>query len=296
VREDYGILDTLARKWCVPYKLLKRTEWDKFPGADYTVGIDTVLPNGRTLQLGSIHQYKENFSKPYGIEYEDENGEHRYVHQTTYGMSERLIGAIVAIHGDDKGIVLPPDVAPVQAVIVPVLAKGASEEVNKAARELADELKRAGVRTLLDERDVRPGVKYYDWELKGVPLRLEIGMKDIEKGAVTFVRRDTGEKSLKSRTSAIDDVVGTLRDISADMLSRAREMMDADTVTSESLDGLPEKLIRLGWCGSEKCGHAIEDRTERSIIGTPVKNEDFEGVCVVCGEKAASPVYIARAM
>ncbi|MGB2825727.1 MAG: aminoacyl--tRNA ligase-related protein, partial [Thermoplasmata archaeon] len=122
IREDYEIVERLARKWCIPHKLLKRTDWDKFPGADYTVGIDTVLPNGRTLQLGSIHQYKENFSRPYDIKYEDDKGEHMYVHQTTFGMSERLVGAIVAIHGDDKGIVLPPDVATIQIVVVPDLA------------------------------------------------------------------------------------------------------------------------------------------------------------------------------
>ena len=296
VNQDYEILDRLAKRWCLPYRLLKRTDWDKFPGADYTVGIDTVLPNGRTLQLGSIHQYRDNFSKPYGIEYEDEAGEHRHVHQTTYGMSERLIGAIVAIHGDDKGIVLPPEVAPVQVVIVPVLAKGASEEVTREAKKLRDELKDAGVRVLLDERDVRPGVKYYDWELKGVPLRLEIGMKDIEKNAVTYVRRDTGEKSLRERASVSEDVRGALAEMSADMLRRAQEQMSAETVSAESLEDLPEKLIRLGWCGEEKCGHAIEDRTERNIIGTPVEPEDSDGNCVVCGKKSLSAVYIARAM
>ncbi len=296
VREDYEILGALSRRWCIPYKLLKRTDWDKFPGADYTVGIDTVLPNGKTLQLGSIHQYKENFSKPYDIKYEDERGEHRYVHQTTYGMSERLVGAIVAIHGDDKGIVLPPDVAPIQVVVVPILAKGASETVNSAAKSLFDDLRRSGVRVFLDERDVRPGVKYYDWELKGTPVRLELGTRDIDKGVVTHVRRDTGEKSLKGRETIVEDVTQSLRDISADMLERAREKMDSDTVTVESLDDLPEKLIRLGWCGGEKCGHEIEDRTDRSIIGTPVEDEDFDGRCVICGEKASRPVYIARAM
>ncbi|UCE91557.1 MAG: proline--tRNA ligase [Methanobacteriota archaeon] len=296
VREDYEILDRLAKRWCVPYRLLRRTDWDKFPGADYTVGIDTVLPNGRTLQLGSIHQYRENFSKPYGIEYEDEDGEHRHVHQTTYGMSERLLGAMVAVHGDDKGLLLPPDVAPVQVVVVPVLAKGASEEVNRAAAELQDDVKRAGVRVFLDDRDVRPGAKYYDWELKGVPLRLEIGRKDMEKGVVTYVRRDTGEKSLKNRAEVAQDVLQTLVDISTEMLSRAQQRMEDDTVDAESLDDLPEKLIRLGWCGDEECGHVIEDRTDRNIIGIPVEDEGFDGTCVVCGKKASSPVYIARAM
>jgi len=296
VREDYDILAKLARKWCLPYKLLKRTDWDKFPGASYTVGIDTLLPSGRSLQLGSIHQYMENFSKPYDIKYEDDKGEHRHVHQTTFGMSERLVGAVVAIHGDDKGLVLPPDIATMQVVIVPVLAKGAAEEVTKAARELHCELKAAGVRAHLDERDIRPGAKYYDWELKGVPLRLELGTKDIEKGKVTFVRRDTGEKSLVDRAGVAQEVSLTLGRIAEEMLERAGRVMESGIATVNSLEALPEKMIRAGWCGEEKCGHDIESRSDRDILGVPVDTERFEGTCVICGKKAKSPVYLAWAM
>ena len=296
IREDYEIIERLAQKWCIPHKLLKRTDWDKFPGADYTVGIDTVLPNGRTLQLGSIHQYKENFSRPYDIKYEDDKGEHKYVHQTTFGMSERLVGAIVAIHGDDKGIVLPPDVATIQIVVVPVLAKGAAEAVTAEAKNLYNELKGSGLRVHLDDRDVRPGVKYYDWELKGVPLRLELGPKDIEKGVVTFARRDNGEKTLIERERVTDEARETLARIAADMLERAQKTMDADTVAVDSLENLPEKFIRAGWCGGEDCGHSIENRTDRNMIGTPVDDEGFDGACVVCGKPTRTSVYIARAM
>ncbi|MDH3365672.1 MAG: proline--tRNA ligase [Thermoplasmata archaeon] len=296
VREDYEILERLAKRWCIPYKLLKRTDWDKFPGAAYTVGIDTVLPNGRTLQLGSIHQYMDNFSKPYEIKYEGEDGQHRYAHQTTFGMSERLVGAIVAIHGDDKGLVLPPEVATMQAVVIPVLAKGATEAVSQAARELAEEIRQAGIRTHLDERDLRPGAKYYDWELKGVPLRVELGIRDMEKGVVTLVRRDTGEKSLAHRKDAAGAVKDMLDKIAADLLTNAGSIMDASIVTVDSLDDLPDKFIRAGWCGTEECGHRIEDRTERNIIGTPVEGEGFKGMCVVCGKPTTTPVYIARAM
>lgn len=296
VREDYEILDRLAKKWCLPYKLLKRTDWDKFPGAAYTVGIDTVLPNGRTLQLGSIHQYRDNFSKPYEIKYEGDDGEHRYVHQTTFGMSERLVGAIVAIHGDDNGLVLPPDVATIQAVVVPVLAKGATEAVSKAARELAGELKQAGVRVHLDERDIRPGAKYYDWELKGVPLRLELGTKDMEENVVTLVRRHTGEKLLIGRKGAAEATKAALEAIAADLLASAQATMNDSTETVVSLDDLPDKLIRTGWCGGEECGHKIEDLTERDIIGTPIADEEFKGMCVVCGKPTTTPIYIAKAM
>lgn len=296
VREDYDIMARLSKELCIPYKLLKRTDWDKFPGAFYTVGIDTLLPSGKSLQLGSIHQYQDNFSKPYDIKYEDEKGEHRYVHQTTYGMSERLVGAVVAIHGDDKGLVLPPDIATMQVVIIPVLAKGAVEKVTEEARNLQKELKDAGFRTHLDERDLRPGAKYYDWELKGVPLRLELGLRDMEKQQITFVRRDTGEKTLHARAHAVEEVRKMLTTIAGDMFDMAQKEMEANTVMVDTLDNLPGKLIKTGWCGGEDCGHEIEARSNKNILGTPIDGEKFEGVCVICGKPTDRPVYLADAM
>ena len=296
VNEDFAILSRLAEELCIPYGLFKRTEWDKFPGAFYTVGVDTLFPSGKSLQLGSIHENKENFSKPYDIKYEDEKGEHKYVHQTTFGMSERLVGAVVAIHGDDKGLVLPPAVATIQAVIIPVLSKGETEKVGKAAREIFEELKCAGVKVHIDERDLRPGAKYYDWELKGVPLRLELGMKDIAKGKVTFVRRDTGGKSLHDRSRICAEAKDMLEKIQTEMWTRAKKDMSDNTITVNSLENLPEKLLRMGWCGDEKCGRSIEEQTGRNILGTPIVEEHFEGKCVVCNRPTSSPVYIARAM
>jgi prolyl-tRNA synthetase len=296
VKEDFEILSVLARKWCLPFKLLRRTDWDKFPGASYTVGIDTLLPSGRSLQLGSIHQYMENFSKPYDIKYEDEKGEHKYVHQTTFGMSERLVGAVVAVHGDDKGLVLPPDIATNQVVVVPVLAKGETKKVSKEAKDLYEELKAGGIRVHIDERDVRPGVKYYDWELKGVPLRLELGKRDIEKAKVTFVRRDTGEKSLRDRKHVVKEARDMLALIAKDMLVRATKEMENGIVTVKSLDNLPEKMIRAGWCGDEACGHDIETKSRRDILGVPVDGETYSGQCVICGKATKTPIYLARAM
>ena len=296
VRENYDILSGLSKKWCLPYKLLKRTNWDKFPGAFYTVGIDTLLPSGRSLQLGSIHQYMENFSRPYEIKYEDEKGEHKYVHQTTFGMSERLVGAVVAIHGDDKGIVLPPDIATTQVVVVPVLAKGETERVSEAAKALHSELVSAGIRAHLDDRDVRPGVKYFDWELKGVPLRLELGKRDIEKGKVTFVRRDSGEKTLVDRKTVVKAANAMLERISKDMFGRAKRAMRDGTVTVESLESLPEKMIRTGWCGEDACGHEIEAKSDRNILGTPIEDEHYSGRCAICGKPTRTPIYLARAM
>jgi prolyl-tRNA synthetase len=297
IRENIGIAEKLMRNLCLPYLLLKRTEWDKFPGAYYTIGIDTILPNGRSLQLGSIHQYRENFSRPYNIKYEDEKGEHRYVHQTTFGMSERLVGAIIAVHGDDKGIVLPPDVAPYQIVVVPIPAKGLVEQVHTAAKELGEELSRAGFRVHMDLRDVRPGSKFYDWEIKGVPIRLELGPRDIQNNAVTAVRRDTGEKFVIDRDSLVSKISELLEKISENLFSKAKKMLAESIHDASSLSDLPEKMIRVGWCGSKECGMKIETTTDRSILGNDVLENDHKKTrCVVCGKETELTVYLARPM
>jgi prolyl-tRNA synthetase len=188
--------------------LIKRPDWDKFAGAVYTISIDVLMPSKRTLQLGSIHQYKDNFSKPYEISYETEDGAHAYCHQTTYGMSERILGALIGIHGDNKGLVLPPEVAPVQVVIIPIIFKGQEKALFNLSDDICKNLQNENIRAVVDKRDITPGNKYYDWELKGVPLRIEIGPKDVEKNECTLVRRDTGTKKsvpLKDATKLIQD-------------------------------------------------------------------------------------------
>jgi prolyl-tRNA synthetase len=295
VKEDMGIMERLSKSLCLPYLLLKRTEWDKFPGAYYTIGIDILLPSGKSLQIGSIHQYRENFSKPYEIKFEDEKGEHRYVSQTTYGMSERLVGAIVALHGDDKGIVLPPDVAPYQVVVVPIPAKGSVEEIHNEAKKLADELKTGGIRVHLDLRDLRPGNKFYDWELKGVPLRMELGPRDMASNVAIAVRRDTGTKSTVKRGSLVREVRSLLDDISRDLMKKAQAELDANVFDATSLDNLPEKMIRVAWCGTEECGREIETKSDRGILGSNVKDIAVKkSKCVVCGKDTDIIVYISH--
>jgi len=298
VEEDFEILEKLMQKLCLPYKLLKRTEWDKFPGAYYTVGIDTAMMRGRSLQLGSIHHYRENFSRPFDIKYEDVDGSTKYVHQTTYGMSERLLGAVVGVHGDDKGLVLPPALAPFQVVIVPILAKGNVEAVTEQARALRDELKAAGVRVTLDEGDERPGAKFFKWELKGVPLRLELGARDIEKSVVSYARRDDGRKGSFDRSKVVDEVRSMLDLIAKDMRARAQKFLDGSIMDVDNMDfkEVPEKWLRFGWCGEQECGRKIEERTELKILGTPYVKEEFHGKCLCCGKETDTVVYAARAM
>jgi len=296
VEEDFVILENLMERLCLPYLLLRRTEWDKFPGAYYTVGVDTLLPDGRSLQLGSIHHYRENFSRPFNITYEDEKGEHRFVHQTTFGMSERLVGAVVAVHGDDKGLVLPPAISPFQVVIVPIPTKGNVERVAEECQRLRAELAAAGLRVKLDDGDERPGSKFNNWEIRGVPLRLELGMRDIEGGKVAYARRDTGGKGALDRSAIVPQVHEVLRAIAVDMRARAATASGAAIQDLDSLDRVPEKVVRFGWCGEDDCGHRFEERTGLKMLGTPYLKEEYRGRCVVCGREVDRAAYAARSM
>ena len=297
IEEDIEILERIAKKICLPYMLCIRTDWDKFPGAHYTVGIDTSMPNGRTLQMGSIHHYRTNFSIPYEITYEDENGEHKHVHQTTFGMSERLVGALIGVHGDDQGLVLPPGIAPYQCVLIPIISKKSTVDVMAAARETVKVLADAGIRVKLDDSDARPGNKYYEWEMKGVPLRLELGGRDIENGVVAFARRDTGEKGTIDAKDLVPGVKMLLDVISDDMLAKAEEVQRSRIAEIDSMEDIPQdKILRLGWCGCPECGHKFEDTTEFKILGFPYHPEPYSGKCIVCGKPVDKAAYAAHTM
>jgi len=294
IKEDLEIMKKIAKKLCLPYVLARRPDWDKFAGAYYTIGVDTLMPNGKALQLASIHQYKENFSKPYNITYETENGERKYVHQTTYGMSERLVGAIVGVHGDDRGLILPPAVAPIKVVIIPILAKGKQESVENEARLLQKELQEAGLETKLDTRNLRPGSKFYDWEMKGVPLRLELGPRDIKDNVVSYTRRDNDEKGTFPRGELVKKVNEILDKISENLWNRAQSIIDNGITQIDNLGGAKEQtgILKMAWCGKESCGHKIEDATDKKILGVPV-GVSLKGKCIVCGEETEIPIYVA---
>ncbi len=296
IDEDIRIMENLARKLCLPYLVLKRPDWDKFPGAFYSLACDLMMPSGRTLQIGTIHQYKENFAKAYEIKYEDDKGEHQYVHQTTYGMSERLVGAIVGVHGDDLGLIIPPEVAPYQVVIVPILAKDLQEDVIQECRKLEAKLKTAGFKVHLDLRDVRPGSKYFDWEIRGVPLRLELGQRDIKKNVVTFARRDTGQKKEVVRSDLISQVKDTLDQISNNLLKTATEILYRGIKSATNLDEIKEAsgIIKTGWCGGEGCGLEMEEAADMKVLGTPRVKEEYHGKCLICQKATNIVVYLSK--
>jgi prolyl-tRNA synthetase len=296
IAEDLKIMKNLGKKLCLPFLLLKRPEWDKFPGAFYSIAADAFIPSGRTLQIGTIHQYQDNFSKPYDIKYEDDSGEHRFVHQTTYGMSERLIGALVGVHGDDLGLILPPDIAPYQIVIVPILAKGIQEKVISECKKLEGELKAAGFRIHLDLRDVRPGSKYFDWEIRGVPLRLELGQRDMDKGVVTLARRDTKERKELESKDLVSGIEGMLGDISQNLWDTAQKSLSDNIVFARTLDEARDNpgIVRVGWCENRSCGLEMEEVTLKKVLGTQIEPEEFSGECLSCGRPTETAVYLSK--
>jgi len=296
IEEDKKIADRLFEKLCLPFVLSKRPEWDKFAGAFYTISIDAMMPSGRTLQLGSIHQYKDNFSKPYEISYETEKGTHEYCHQTTYGMSERILGALIGIHGDNKGLVMPPEVAPKQVVVIPIIFKGKEKEVLNACDQLCKQLSNEGIRAHVDKRDITPGNKYYDLELKGVPVRVEIGPKDVQKKEVVIVRRDTGEKKSVSQKDAVKIIKDTFDAISTGLYKNAKQLLDEHMHRVRTVEEAKEKkgIVELPWCGTEDCAQEVETILDGNTLGEPIEDVKCKDPCPVCGKPAKTWMRFAK--
>jgi len=212
-------------------------------------------------------------------------------------MSERLVGALIGVHGDDQGLIMPPGIAPFQIVLIPIFKKDNQQAVLEAAREMEKVLSGAGFRIRLDDRDDRPGAKYYEWEMKGVPLRLELGGRDIENKVVSFFRRDSGEKGAIAVENLVPGVRMLLDDISDCMFNKANEIQKQRMQDIDSLEGIPEdKILRFGWCGCDECGHKFEDTTGFKILGRPYHKEEFKGKCIICGKDTDTPAYAAHTM
>ena len=276
---------------CIPTLISKRPDWDKFPGADYTIAVDAIMPNGKTLQIGTVHHLGDHFSRTFNITYEDKNGEQKLAYQTCYGISERSVAALISIHGDDKGLILPPVVATFQAVIVPITIGKRHEDVMAAAQKLKTDLTAAGFRVKLDTRDLRPGAKYYWWELRGVPLRLELGPRDLDAGNVMAVKR-TGEKISIELATVTESMKRVLSEITDTLRSRAEEHTRSHLCNVDSMDALKSTLNEgrvavIPWCQQRECGDLIEEQTNASILGTDVRSllvPATDGKCIACGK------------
>ena len=296
VEEDKAIADRLLKKLCLPYIFSKRPEWDKFAGAHYTISIDVLMPSGRTLQIGSIHQYKDNFAKPYEISYETEEGTHTYCHQTTYGMSERLLGALIGVHGDNKGLVMPPAVAPIQVVIIPIIFKGKEKNVLDVCNKLHKKLTEDNIRSHVDDREITPGNKYYDWELKGVPLRVEIGPNDVEKKEIVIVQRNTGKKRSILQEKAEKTIKGELDTIANTLFTNAKKLLDENMQRVHTVDEAKERkgIIEIPWCGSKDCAMDVENILEGNTLGEPIDKGTCDCSCPICGGAAKTWMRFAK--
>ena len=283
----------------VPVIVSRRPDWDRFPGADYTIAVDTIMPDGKTLQIGTVHMLGDHFSRTYEITYEDVNGEQQYAYQTCYGISERSIAAVISVHGDDKGLVLPPEVAPVEIVIVPIIVGKRRDEVISAARALELELRDAGYTVKVDDRDMRPGAKYYHWEMRGVPLRIEIGPRDIDANTVVAVTRD-GQKTKLDRRGVVEGVFSVLAEFREGIWETARQAM-ADRITvaatlEETAEAVKNGVAVVHWCGSQECAEKIETAVDASILGSDIRSDLItvsDGPCVACGDRGTSTL-VAR--
>ena len=282
----------------IPYLISKRPEWDKFPGSDYTMAFDVIMPNGKTLQIGTIHNLGQTFAKTFDITFEDKDGEHKLVYQTCAGVSDRVIASVIGIHGDEKGLRLPPKVSPNQVTIIPILFKKGKEEVLAKCSEIKEQLEEAGIRVNIDDRDIRPGKKFNDWELKGTPLKLELGPRDLQNNITIAMRRDEGEKIELALDESLASNVIDLLEKSDENLSKIAWDFQAEHVKfTEDVNEISElveagNVVKFYWSGDEAVGKEIEEKTGYDILG--IQEEISEGKCIASGEDAKYIALIAK--
>lgn len=275
----------------------QKTDKEKFAGAEATYTIEALMHDGKALQSGTSHNFGDGFAKAFGIQYSDRDNQLKYVHQTSWGMTTRLIGAIIMVHGDNEGLVLPPKVAPTQVVIVPIRQQQAG--VLEKAREVEEVL--SNFRVKVDDSDKSPGWKFSESEMRGIPVRIELGPKDIEAGQAVLVRRDTHEK-ITVALSEIAEKVGELLDtIQKDMFERAKAHRDAHTYDAHNMEEMKDiadnkpGFIRAMWCGCQECEDKLKETVGVTSRCMPFKQEKIADTCVCCGKPAAKMVYWGKA-
>ncbi len=277
----------------------QKTEKEKFAGAVATYTIEALMYDGKALQCGTSHNFGDGFAKAYGIQYTDKNNKLEYVYQTSWGMTTRLIGALIMVHGDDRGLVLPPKIAPTQVMVIPIAQH--KEGVLEAAEELRARLAGAGFSVKTDTTDNKPGWKFSEAEMRGIPVRVEIGPKDIEAHQVILARRDTGEKITVNMDDMEDKVRELLDAMQSDMLSRARSRMDEHTYEAYNYEEFKDTaenrpgFIKAMWCGDRACEDKIKEELAVTARCMPFEQEHISDVCVCCGRPAKLLVYWGKA-
>jgi prolyl-tRNA synthetase len=282
----------------IPVVKGQKTEKEKFAGAKATYTIESLMHNGIALQSGTSHNFGDGFARAFDIQYTDSSNQLQYVHQTSWGMTTRLIGALIMVHGDDSGLVLPPKVAPVQVVVIPVSQH--KEGVLEKASEICSRLS-GSFRTRMDDSDKSPGWKFSEYEMKGVPVRLEIGPKDIEKGQVVLVRRDTREKVFVPMDELEDRLAELLDSIHRNLLEKATRLRNEKTYTAvdfsqfEKIINTTPGFIKAMWCGDRACEDAIKEKTGATSRCIPFDAEPVSDKCIYCGREAKTLVYWGKA-
>jgi len=313
IKEDLDICKNIIHdKIKIPFLYFKRPSWDKFMGADHTYTPDTLMPDGKRNQLASTHDLGQNFSKAYDIKIRKEDEKEHYAWQTCFGPGIwRIMAAIIGIHGDDKGLILPSDMAPVQIVIIPIVFtknKSDSKKVLQKCKELEKSLKKLDYKVKLDERDETPGFKYNDWELKGVPLRIEVGPKEIKENSVSLVLRTESKRKNVKVSSLKKEIVKSFEKLDKELETRSKAYFKNKTKSSDSLEDLKKIIkkyrgfIKVPFCSvgseGESCADELKAETEGGhVCGTLYpKEEKVKAVqkCIICGKKAKHIVYIAK--
>jgi prolyl-tRNA synthetase family I len=284
--------------YAVPAMIGLKSDKEKFAGADYTTSVETFVPSGKAVQAATSHFLGQNFAKAFDIKYLDENGKHAYPYQNSWGMSTRTIGVMIMVHSDDKGLVVPPRIAEPQGVIVPIIFEKSKTEVMNQCKELAKKLKKYKIH-LDDREEYKSGWKYNDWEMKGVPVRIEIGPKDIEKDQVVFVRRDTGKKEFV-KFSDVDKRFGELlEEIQQNLFDKAKKFVDDNTVNAkdwkEFMKAAKEKkMIYAQWCNATECEEQIKEKSDVKTLNKPFDQPVVKGKCVACDRDAKVMCYFAK--
>ncbi len=289
--------DFLENVMAIPVIKGRKTDKEKFAGAVATYTVEALMHDGKALQSGTSHNFGDGFAKAFDIKYTDKDNQLKYVHQTSWGMTTRLIGAMIMVHGDNRGLVIPPKIAPTQVAIIPIMQK--KEGVLEATAELKNVL--SNFRVKVDDSDKSPGWKFSEQEMRGIPVRIEIGPKDIEAKQCVVVRRDTSEKEVVS-LDAVEKKVGEILDrMQVEMLERARKHRDSHTTTAltyeEFKDAIANKpgFVKAMWCGDEACEIKIKEETTATSRCMPFEQENLSDKCVCCGKPAKAMVYWGKA-
>ena len=283
----------------IPVVKGRKTDKEKFAGAEATYTIEALMHDGKALQSGTSHNFGDGFAKAFGIQYTDKDNKLKYVHQTSWGMTTRLIGALIMVHGDDSGLVLPPKIAPVQVDVIPIMQN--KDGVLNKAYEVKEALVKAGLRVKVDDTDKKPGWKFSEQEMRGIPVRVEMGPRDIEAGQAIIVRRDTREKTTVAIESLAEEIKNILDKMQTEMLERARTHREAHTYVATNYDEFKDVVankpgfVKAMWCGDQACEDKIKEETTATSRCMPFEQEHFSDVCVCCGRPAKKMVYWGKA-